>query len=382
MADNHHQIYRLDIEVLSPLHIGTGNILRRDFEFGVHDNQTWVIDTDALASEILDRGAASAQWQSLLAGRPAVELLDADDYQPDGPLIRYSMRGTPKAQATGSEIREMIKDAWDRPYLPGSSLKGALRTAFIVDAFEELGMTVDLNDLEDRPKFAARNIERSIVAPRSEQRRAPNNDIFKALQVSDSGPDTQKRMALITGAVYAGKETSIPVALECMPRGATVSATLTLDQMMLDRYGPERLNWDRDKQVKWIKNLRLRANKLAYRHIQAELRYWTERGIQGLADFYRLRFAEMRKLRDEKDRTTFYMQVGWGTGWSSKTLGHILTADGANFYRIVKRYGRTMDLRGNYQQGEAFPRSRKIVVEDDRMVAPFGWVRVTMDRVK
>src|SRR5690606_40558751 len=29
----------------------------------------------------------------------------------------------------GAEIQEQIKDPWDRPYIPGSSLKGALRTA-------------------------------------------------------------------------------------------------------------------------------------------------------------------------------------------------------------------------------------------------------------
>ena len=381
MANHRHLIYRLKIEVLSPLHIGTGHILRRGFEFDVRGGQTWVIDNDALANDVLNQGMDSQNWRNLLAGRPAAELLDDDDYRHDSPFMRYVLRGAPKAHSTGSEIREMIKDPWDRPYIPGSSLKGALRTAFMVYAFEGLEMQFEPDALDDRPKLAARDIERAIVAPGVEQKRAPNHDIFKAMQVADSAPDEQRRMMLITGAVFAGKETSIPVALECMPRGATVVATLTFDRMMLDRYGPARLGWDSEKQVAWLKGIRLRANQFAFRRIQAERKYWTERGVQGMVDFYQLRFLEMKKLQVEKDATTFYLQLGWGAGWSSKTLGHILTKDSARFYRTVKLYGRNMDLRGDYREGGIFPRSRKVVVEDERMVAPFGWLRATMEQV-
>jgi CRISPR-associated protein Csm5 len=121
-----HSTFRLAVTTLTPLHIGTGNTLLRDFDYVTHDGKTWVISEDALA-ELL--GDDEDNLAKMAAGRPASELLRPEEFHADSPLFRYVLPGEPRTQKSGSVLQEQIKDSWDRPYIPGSSLKGALRTA-------------------------------------------------------------------------------------------------------------------------------------------------------------------------------------------------------------------------------------------------------------
>ena len=119
------QHYTLDLMTLSPLHIGSGRELLRDYDYVVHRGRTWRIDEDAL----LDAALGQGKFDETLLRRPAAELLQSTDFLPDSALFRYVVRGTPRSKREGARLREQIKDVFDQPYLPGSSLKGAFRTA-------------------------------------------------------------------------------------------------------------------------------------------------------------------------------------------------------------------------------------------------------------
>src|SRR5690606_41846159 len=122
-----HTVYQLTITTLSPLHIGTGNTLRRDYDYVTHRGKTWVINQSALAAMLYAQDPS--EFERMAAGASAADLIRPDEFKEDSPLFRYVMAGEPRAHSRGAEIQEQIKDPWDRPYIPGSSLKGALRTA-------------------------------------------------------------------------------------------------------------------------------------------------------------------------------------------------------------------------------------------------------------
>ena len=64
-----------------------------------------------------------------LARTKPKDLLNPADFHADSGLFRYVLEGTPRSEAEGAVLREQIKTPFGKPYLPGSSLKGALRTA-------------------------------------------------------------------------------------------------------------------------------------------------------------------------------------------------------------------------------------------------------------
>jgi CRISPR type III-A-associated RAMP protein Csm5 len=115
-----------ELTTLSPVHVGTGTTLMH-FD-AVYAGESWHridldriltrpnVDAQALAR---DMGQSHFRWSNWL-----------DKVQiPLGEVCAYSLPCPQDPQEVG--VREAIKDAYGRPYLPGSSLKGAVRTALL-----------------------------------------------------------------------------------------------------------------------------------------------------------------------------------------------------------------------------------------------------------
>lgn len=359
------EVYDLRITLLSPLHIGTGNILRKDFDYVVERGRTWIIDNTAFAEEIYNRGDDSREWQRLVDGAAAGTLLNPQDFRLDSPLFRYVLRGAPDAQSLGAELHEMIKTPYDEPYIPGSSLKGALRTAFMFVAFKQLNKQVELHKWDKRPKFAAQALEHEIAG------KDPNHDIFRALQVADSHPIHRESLAVVNARVYAGNKLQSPIPLEVVLPDATFETTLTLDKSLLEIY-PQELGWDREKQVKWLGAVATCANALSGPRIATQFEYWKEQ--PALRSFYQT----LAKKFEQKTKGVFFLQLGWGGGWDSKTFGEHLRADERVFADLTKSYN--LLRKGSYKSGQTFPKSRRVVIQNDHPQLPLGWIEVHMER--
>ena len=76
----------------------------------------------------------------------------------------------------------------------------------------------------------------------------------------------------------------------------------------------------------------------------------------------------------------FLLQVGWGTGWLSKTFGTLLQEDAREFERLVRDYRMTVE-RGR-QAGDPFPRSRHLARVGERPAVPLGWIKVKLEEIK
>ncbi len=116
---------RYRITCLSPVHIGTGQQLSK-FDGTYHNGQWFVVDLDRVFARGIDgnelaqaMSATGFSWAEWLQGRriPAEEVALYNLPCPQGPKEVY--------------IREGMKDVYLQPYIPGSTLKGAIRTAVI-----------------------------------------------------------------------------------------------------------------------------------------------------------------------------------------------------------------------------------------------------------
>ena len=61
---------------------------------------------------------------------PPAQLEDPEELGADSPCVLYRLRGTPR----GEEVLAQTKNAWRQPHIPGSSLKGAIRTVLLWEA--------------------------------------------------------------------------------------------------------------------------------------------------------------------------------------------------------------------------------------------------------
>ncbi|MFN8394021.1 MAG: RAMP superfamily CRISPR-associated protein [Bacteroidia bacterium] len=137
--DDFNIIHHYEIETLSPLHIGSGDSLRRDFDYLEFSNAGGNSKTIALLDHekvlrIVGEGRIGEWVQQINAGYPTLKWLSR--YQSNLNSTLVSLREIEYREPENMpEFKTMITDAHGLPYLPGSSL---LRGRF--DGFARHGL--------------------------------------------------------------------------------------------------------------------------------------------------------------------------------------------------------------------------------------------------
>lgn len=362
-------IYDLEIEVLSPVHIGSGRVLWRGYDYTVAGNRTWRINEDALFAEVYERSQRDrAAMNRLLLGRPAEELLEADDYQKHPEFFRYAMPGAPRAQGQGAELRECLKDVYDRPYLPGSSLKGALRTVLAWAIFRGEKLKFDPRNLGRNRSWAGQPVEREIFGS------DPNHDLLRALQVADSEPIPPTQLTLANVQVVAGNSAQAPVEVEALKPGTHLRTALALDEYLLGEGIAAKLRWG--QRGAYLRQIAAHSRALALYRIKAEqARIKGQAGMERVGRFYDLLIALHKQIEGQE---SFVVQVSWGGGWGAKTLGNVISDNPAQFEQIIGDF--RLSKSRNRRSGDAFPASRRICFDGKGPALPMGWVLVTAIR--
>ena len=367
MAD--YTVYDLTVSVLTPLHIGTGRELLNEYDYAIHNGRTWRLNESALLDA---QNVADTEMAATLARTPPAGLLQDQDFRPDSGLFRYVLRGTPRSGAEGAQLREQIKDVFDRLYLPGSSLKGALRTALAWNVWRQRKMSPEIKEIGRRRQWAGQGYEQEIFG------RDPNRDFLRALHVSDSAPMDAGHLLLLNARVMNRRgDLAAPIEMEAIAPDTQFHLTLKVDDALFSE---------------WAVHNRLRLNG---KDLLADLPRAVQNHSLTLA---RQEFTWFENINSARQLAGFYQQVvssrlparrflislGWGTGWASKTFGPHLQADPDFMERIVRDFRLA---RGRRQPGDPFPKSRRVVVQIgrdrqgspvERPVAPLGWCLIEM----
>lgn len=368
---NEYALFRLRITTLSPVHIGSGRELLNEYDYVLHGGRTWRINDAALLdAQPLDDPDLARR----LAGIPPAQLLKEGDYQPGSPFFRYVIQGVTRATGEGAVLREQLKDVFDQPYLPGSSLKGALRTAVGWYAWEELGMRLETARLGRRRERAAQEYEREIFG------RDPNHDLMRALQVSDSAPLGSDRLMVLNARVMnRGGSLGSPIELEALRPETEIETSLKLDLALFSEWARRGgLNLNGEQALRGLPEI---LNRRASERLNREANWFG--GIPQatrLADFYR-QLAGARLANNQ-----VLLQVGWGSGWEDKTFGMRFQAQpGGALEGLIRDFRLS---KGNRKPGDPFPRSRRAALffvqeASGRRVEiparPFGWLLATFE---
>jgi CRISPR-associated protein Csm5 len=358
----------LEITVLSPLHIGSGRELLQGYDVVAHDGRTWRVDEDALLDATLGGGET---FDEALVGRPASELLKPGDYEAHPEFFRYVIPGEPSAGTRGTRISEQIKDVFDRPYLPGSSLKGALRTVLFWGVHHAEGRTPDLDRLKRSRSWASQPLEQQVFG------RDPSHDWLRALRVRDSQPlDADEHLALQTVRVYptaSSESAGLDVDVEAVAPEAVFHTTVTLETYGFESPEASRLRWQ--GQRRWIQDLTELGKRHVGERLMTEAQYFKEKGgPRRSMRFYDALIKRLLELPDD----VLLLQVGWGAGWESKTLGSAMLRQSDHaFERLLSTYRMTKER--DRRAGDPFPRSRHLALIDGRPALPMGWLAVRVE---
>ena len=438
------------LRCLSPIHIGTGKNLE-PFDYVVDGRRYVRVHLDNVLERMnAEQATALADWVSnkadQIAGR---RVRDPDEVRREMQLSRFPGGGAAfqKALFTDAalaryrgdrgfrhnlQVREQVKDADETPLIPGSSLKGALRTALAFVALDEMAqderktlgeaLRNRLNQGGRRLKERiGQEVERAVFrCGRKKGNRTDYGDIRYDLMRAVSVSDTyDARAELIVPQIHtfvenrtrAGDTRLVPQApliAEAHAPGNTFSVRLRVDVRLLramDRnrrrgewidfprrvrraFGPEVARLLRDRApVETLEQavaarIETAARRFARAVVAAE-RVWEREHGHGSARAIREFYDRLDGLIEEGRAP---LRLGWGSHFTATTLLLALKEDEAwrpVLERCFRRFGLGVPpgRRHPRKSGEPthpdlddFPRSRRLVAVSGSPAAPMGWI--------
>lgn len=331
-------IFNLHIETLSPVHIGSGRNLRGNFDYTVFtdERQMAVLDErkvfDLIGHDQLHRWLETIEnGEDLLSylrqRKPGLKPVDIASRV-------VSVKGkTPDLQ---SELREQIHlGAPLRPTIPGSSLKGAVKTAVLatlirkepnfVQQEENLWASGRRNkEVKDQQVLAHYLNQRENRNRRTgELEPNPNEDAFRFLRLSDvyfeQTCTLQARMANLSRDGWKWDDPRSPF-VECIPAGQRSQTRL---QFPADHVRLVREHNYMQKNLRYVSDpayLFETINKHTAHLIQVELDFWLEEELDyTVMDDYIEQLQDFQAKVKACDSNTCILRLGYASGWESMT---------------------------------------------------------------
>ena len=377
---------KYQLQTLTPVHVGSGETLQHID--GCYANKKWHrINLDKVLADpgtplnvlTSEMGKQGFRW--------------TDHLQNPEAFATYSLPCSHSPEEV--EIREAIKHIDYRPFIPGSTLKGAIRTALLWDIvngsdenYEETLSKLEklVNPKSNTSKArAARQIEQDILG------RDPNRDLLRALQISDTAPIERSGLEIGTAwTVTLNPDDKLVQKIEGNREYKTfveqirtqqsLTFSLKIDEWLLKKPASSQLRFG-TSQADAIRNIASVCHWVTGDLIRREQKFFNDYNFPEIANFY----DKLLRLNEKLTPESFLLQIGWGTGYDSKTIAPLFTY-GKNDPKAAKKL--LMALRKRFRLGEsrskpktyderAFPKTRRIFYRGQNPLSPFGWVKIS-----
>jgi CRISPR-associated protein Csm5 len=381
--------WQYHMQVLTPLHIGSGQTLL-PIEYVIDKSQDQVIRVDIPRFFRLP-GFPIQKYTSQV--KQAGFNLQGDFRQAalKCPLYVIKAGGNlaelQSASYESQRILEHIREV-GQPYVPGSSLKGALRSMLLrcIVKDHQINYEAGLQNEVEQVEFMdsrGKNRKKTYFSSRSEQRLLgdPNHSLLRVLQVSDSSrldPSGLQlgcvkvlsqnqytyRWKILGGEMNtedAGKAT--PVFFEALAPGTKLEGRIKIDANLMSTGVARQLLFE--QKLSYIDNLVKYLQDGANRLLEHEKQFYEK--LEFNPGIRQIEYLQ-KELQDCGD-DSFILPLGWGTGYLAKAAGWIINV------QLMER------IRHNFAMGRpgfALPKSRKICFAQGEAVALPGWVRISL----
>ncbi|RLF87641.1 type III-A CRISPR-associated RAMP protein Csm5 [Thermococci archaeon] len=384
------------MNVLTPLHVGNGNELT-PVDFYPRENEILVLDVGRLVYDLQKLGADIEEILGMIRN-PAEDLYVWKKFLTEYKInpeqyAKYKLKVRGKIGRMSSRITEFIKES-GKPYIPGSSIKGAIRTAVMYEILKECGDTVTVVEalkegtrIAGKDPIAIQELIRSIGHPANHDildyyihyinmeikkalqrrkkvnlktvddlleaivfgfdigrggiRHEPKRDPMRALIVRDSSKIPLNNLAVYEVRVI-GADVNIPVWVEALEPNTRFNVEIIFDKELAER------NSDYFNGLLW--------------HCKGkELEEFIWKAVE---DFYR----ELAKI--DGIRGSNLLRIGWGKGWISNTIGLLLKRKGQKWEQVRRKLGLGRKPGGK-GISSMFPKTRRIANG-----MPMGWVEI------
>jgi CRISPR-associated protein Csm5 len=245
--------YTLRLKTLSPLFIGSGQELtKRELYFSSSNDMVAIPKFkkffDLLQNKKLEKSFENSMLKDGTFNNFCTnQQLNINDFS----LYELSINSEPGKEVLPMGIKAFIKDSFGNPYIPGSSVKGVLRTVLLAadilqsprieelrkDVERDINSAIRTRNPKDNLKKISEKLEScffSILNIKGKDGKAiPDEikDVLRGLRIADSNPISKKYLTacMKIDVSRTGNKASINILRECLKPCVTVELPVSID---------------------------------------------------------------------------------------------------------------------------------------------------------
>ncbi len=365
MSDD-YEIFDLELESLSPIHIGSGDVYSQ-LDYVSKNNKVFILDFDKilenLARESIDdltydilRNFDNNRW----AGNVEKFFEKYGIHWKKFVEREYDLVG----EIGKNEIKRFICSGRGA-YIPGSSLKGAIKTAVFFSILKNnkkireniiKNLKWDWNDKEIK----------NLVSPNSFK------DLFRAFQISDSQTIENIKIAVSRVYHFEKKRFDTSIVYQIADKFNT-NITCKIDRKLIETNQLKKENFNLTKE-----NIFKACNDFSKEIIKYELEKLDkvdDRKLSKINEFYRKLEEKTKNLGQNE----CLLRVGQGSSSIATTMFLALKEDGEIREKFIREISRIKRRRYNKSEEivEFFPLTSKFILESNQIAArPLGWAKL------
>lgn len=356
------------ITTLTPLHIGSGTQAMRDVDFLFFKEQgkASIVDTEKVLNILGEENVG--QWTACIEKRSGFfELLSTrkKNLAPED-VAERTMTVRHGGLHEKNELKEQLHTI-GKPLLPGSSVKGSVRTALFAHFIRQnKGNDVRnaQNLLNFRRQFADAQLVRKYFGD------DPNHDILRLLHIMDATfPETECVRAETINLKNKGWEVDARFTqfIEAVPARASSTLALHFDETT-ERNAKRERYFRQDTALLHPEKLFKIINAHTLDLAEREVKYWVEEGEPDVLGVYVDKLREIAEQIPQLRHGDCILRLGWGTGFRNMTGDwHINMTDG-DFYDLVR------SLRPRHPDDLAYPKTLRVLKDG----TPLGFLKINL----
>ena len=378
------------LRTLSPIHIGGREQRLSPLEYVVSDGRCFIMNEDRLSKDLLKRGKLDSFLEQV---RREGRHFDLKVFLRRNGLLQSDFLSSNSSYSSRCpadlrrDLRPFIRDGFSRPYIPGSAIKGVIRTSLLYVILDRLDdstrkqllddfVEARLREFKKDPRgqrgfrwfqerfkqWFAQRLDQGIFQKfeiRAKQTRYdPHSDILRVIKVSDSTSVGKEEATVEEIKIFSVAARESPkrwsIYAECIPEHTEFRFELKVDQGILSDFA--KMNRDTKFGLSFSALSEIISNPLeAVRRMTEDL-YNHERA------FFRSGMLPSEAL--EFDQTPDF-RIGWGTGLLGTSVDLLLPEK-------IRQ-----DLRNILftERGDApAPKSRRLIVKKQEKEKVLGWL--------
>ena len=373
------------LTTLTPCHIGSGNILNRNMDFCSDRDKIGIIDCRKIFDIVGERGIAA--WCSWIEKRENI-LASLKKVRPNIKLEDISSRVLEIYGGNNTVIglREQITTLGN-PYIPGSSIKGAIVSALLAsEASESLicskGVNPRDNKIIDQMFSVARNVngDRSVYDPKT--------SALRFLRVSDAYYDNKienltialycKSMNIINGGNEVCLDNKLQQYVEAIyVEKGKAEFELEIRQDYLREVQSQKVPLGKIPQgMNSLKDLLRCINSHTMNLLEREEQFWSAKDISnGMLDEYLDSIKEYKRGCENflNNGKSAILRLGYGSGWEFITGGWSRIKSKKHDWNRIVDNARPNNQK--YYSEYDFPKTRRLI-DNDGEYLPLGFVQI------